>query len=74
LVTARQAAIERLARRWDDRPHSATSWPADLTAKYLRPATTETGSVTVKGAALSKGSRTALAQARLIDSHDRPLA
>ena len=46
----------------------------DLTTKYLRPVTTDTGRVVVTGTVLSKGSRTALAEARLTDSRDRLLA
>jgi uncharacterized protein (TIGR00369 family) len=46
----------------------------DLTTKYLRPVSAETGRVIVTGTVLSKGSRTALAEARLTDSHDRLLA
>jgi len=46
----------------------------DLTTKYLRPVTAETGRVIVTGTVLSKGSRTALAEARLTDSRDRLLA
>jgi acyl-coenzyme A thioesterase PaaI-like protein len=36
--------------------------------------TTLTGRVTVRGTVLSKGWRTALADARMTDSHDRLLA
>jgi len=46
----------------------------DLTVKYLRPVTTRTGRVTVAGTVLSRGSRTALAQAQLTDSGGRLLA
>jgi len=46
----------------------------DLTVKYLRPISAGTGRVTVTGTLLSKGSRTALAEARLTDSRDRLLA
>jgi uncharacterized protein (TIGR00369 family) len=46
----------------------------DLTAKYLRPVTAQTGRIIVRGTVLSRGSRTALAEARLTDSRDRLLA
>jgi uncharacterized protein (TIGR00369 family) len=46
----------------------------DLTTKYLRPITTATGEVTATGSVLSRGSRTALAQARLTDARGRLLA
>jgi uncharacterized protein (TIGR00369 family) len=46
----------------------------DLTTKYLRPITTETGVVTATGTVLSRGSRTALAQAHLTDGRGRLLA
>jgi len=46
----------------------------DLTSKYLRPVTAETGRVIVTGTVLSRGARTALAEARLTDGRDRLLA
>ena len=46
----------------------------DLTVKYLRPVTASTGRVVVTGTLLSRGSRTALAEARLTDSRGRLLA
>jgi uncharacterized protein (TIGR00369 family) len=46
----------------------------DLTTKYLRPVTTATGEVTATGTVLSRGSRTALAQAQLTDARGRVLA
>jgi len=46
----------------------------DLTVKYLRQVTATTGRVTVTGTVLSRGSRTALAQAQLADSGGRLLA
>jgi uncharacterized protein (TIGR00369 family) len=45
----------------------------DLTVKYLRPVTAETGRVTATGTVLSRGSRTALAEARLTDGRDHLL-
>ena len=45
----------------------------DLTVKYLRPVTAETGLITATGTVLSRGSRTALAEARLTDGRDRLL-
>jgi uncharacterized protein (TIGR00369 family) len=46
----------------------------DLSVKYLRPVTTKTGRMQAVGTVLTRGSRTALAQARLIDARDRLLA
>ena len=46
----------------------------DLVTTYLRPVTTSTGRVTAEGTVLSRGSRTALAQARLTDADGRLLA
>ncbi|MFG2887067.1 PaaI family thioesterase [Streptomyces sp. NPDC048297] len=46
----------------------------DLTVKFLRPITVDTGKVRAVGTVLSQGRRTALAQAELLDSTDRLLA
>jgi uncharacterized protein (TIGR00369 family) len=46
----------------------------DLVVKYLRPVTSDTGRVIVTGTVLSRGARTALAQAQLHDARDRLLA
>ncbi|MFE2100121.1 PaaI family thioesterase [Streptomyces sp. PTD9-10] len=46
----------------------------DLTLKFLRPITVETGKVRAIGTVLNSGRRTALAQAELGDSDDRLLA
>jgi uncharacterized protein (TIGR00369 family) len=46
----------------------------DLNARYLRPVTARTGRLVVTGTVLSRGSRTALAEARLTDSRDRLIA
>jgi uncharacterized protein (TIGR00369 family) len=46
----------------------------DLNSKYLRPVTIDTGRIVVTGTVLSRGSRTALAEAKLTDSRDRLLA
>src|SRR5262245_51435780 len=46
----------------------------DLTTKYLRPVTLATGRIIATGTVLSRGSRTALAEARLTDSRDNLLA
>jgi uncharacterized protein (TIGR00369 family) len=46
----------------------------DLNSRYLRPVTAATGRIVATGVVLSKGSRTALAEARLTDSRDRLLA
>ncbi|MFE3263976.1 PaaI family thioesterase [Streptomyces sp. NPDC059215] len=46
----------------------------DLTVKFLRPVTVDTGKVRAVGKVLNGGRRTALAQAELFDSADRLLA
>jgi len=46
----------------------------DLTLKFLRPITVDTGKVRAIGTVLHSGRRTALAQAELRDSEDRLLA
>jgi uncharacterized protein (TIGR00369 family) len=46
----------------------------DLTTKYLRPVTTDTGRITAEGRVLSRGTRTALAEAQLTDDDGRLLA
>jgi uncharacterized protein (TIGR00369 family) len=46
----------------------------DLTVKFLRPVTVDTGRVRAVGTVISGGRRTALAQARLVDAADRLLA
>ena len=46
----------------------------DLVTKYLRPVTTTSGRVTAEGTVISRGSRTALAEARLTDADGRLLA
>ncbi|GAA1422509.1 hotdog fold thioesterase [Streptomyces thermospinosisporus] len=46
----------------------------DLTLKFLRPITVDTGKVRAIGTVLNSGRRTALAQAELRDSEDRLLA
>jgi uncharacterized protein (TIGR00369 family) len=46
----------------------------DLNSRYLRPVTAATGRIIATGVVLSKGARTALAQARLTDERDRLLA
>ncbi|GAA1940252.1 PaaI family thioesterase [Kitasatospora viridis] len=46
----------------------------DLNVKFLRPITVDTGKVRAVGTVLTKGRRTALAQAELLDSEDRLLA
>jgi uncharacterized protein (TIGR00369 family) len=46
----------------------------DLTVKFLRPVTVETGQVTCVGTVLSRGRRTALAEAQLTDDNGRLLA
>ncbi|MFF7357164.1 PaaI family thioesterase [Streptomyces filipinensis] len=46
----------------------------DLSVKFLRPVTVDTGKVRAVGTILNQGRRTALAQAELFDSEDRLLA
>ena len=46
----------------------------DLATKYLRPVTLDTGRITAEGTVISRGSRTALAEARLTDADGRLLA
>ncbi|MDC2953955.1 MULTISPECIES: PaaI family thioesterase [Streptomyces] len=46
----------------------------DLTVKFLRPITADTGKVRAVGSVLNSGRRTALAEAQLFDSADRLLA
>jgi uncharacterized protein (TIGR00369 family) len=46
----------------------------DLTVKYLRPVTATTGRILATGTVLSRGSRTALAEAKLTDKRDRLMA
>jgi uncharacterized protein (TIGR00369 family) len=46
----------------------------DLVTKYLRPVTVDTGEITAVGTVVSRGARTALAEARLSDARGRLLA
>ena len=46
----------------------------DLTVKFLRPITVETGQLTCVGTVLSRGRRTALAEAQLFDENGKLLA
>jgi uncharacterized protein (TIGR00369 family) len=46
----------------------------DLTTKYLRPATVDSGLMRCEGAVISRGRTTALAEARLFDERSRLLA
>ncbi|WP_327421468.1 PaaI family thioesterase [Streptomyces sp. NBC_01527] len=46
----------------------------DLTVKFLRPVTVDTGRIRAVGTVVSSGRRTALAEARLLDEKDRLLA
>jgi uncharacterized protein (TIGR00369 family) len=46
----------------------------DLTTKFLRPVTVESGLLTCVGTVISRGRRTALAQAELTDETGRRLA
>ncbi len=46
----------------------------DLTVKFLRPVTVDSGRLRCEGAVLQRGRRTALAQAHLYDARDRLVA
>lgn len=46
----------------------------DLSVRFLRPVTVASGRLTCEGTVVSRGSRTAMAQARLTDTRDRLLA
>lgn len=46
----------------------------DLTVKFLRPVTVESGLLTCEGTVIQRGRRTALAQAQLTDGHGRLVA
>ncbi|TLS46335.1 PaaI family thioesterase [Streptomyces montanus] len=46
----------------------------DLTVKFLRPITVDTGTVRAIGTVVNRGRQTALAQAQLVDATDRLLA
>ncbi|MET9225867.1 PaaI family thioesterase [Lentzea sp. NPDC003310] len=46
----------------------------DLAVRFLRPITTDTGTVTCVGSVVQQGRRTALAEARLVDGAGRLLA
>ena len=46
----------------------------DLTAKFLRPVTVDSGLLTCEGTVLQRGRRTALAQAQLTDERGRLVA
>jgi uncharacterized protein (TIGR00369 family) len=46
----------------------------DLSVKYLRPVTVESGTLRCVGTVLQRGRRTALAEARLTDGADRLVA
>lgn len=46
----------------------------DLVTRFLRPVTTATGPITCTGSVLTRGSRTATAQAQVVDSAGRLLA
>ncbi|MDT3400140.1 PaaI family thioesterase [Streptomyces sp. B1866] len=55
-------------------PHGMAYVSLDLSVKFLRPVTVDTGKVRAIGTVRSSGRRTALAQAELYDSADRLLA
>ncbi len=46
----------------------------DLTVKFLRPATVESGMLRARGRVIQRGRRTALAEAQVFDSHDKLVA
>lgn len=55
-------------------PQGMATTSLDLTVKFLRPITVDTGPVRAIGTVVSKGRQTALAQAQLVDARDRLLA
>ncbi|WP_221356392.1 PaaI family thioesterase [Streptomyces beigongshangae] len=55
-------------------PRGTAYTSLDLSVKFLRPITVDTGKVRAVGTVLNSGRRTALAQAELLDSADRLLA
>ena len=55
-------------------PQGVAYTSLDLTVKFLRPITADTGKVRAVGSVLNSGRRTALAEAQLLDSADRLLA
>jgi uncharacterized protein (TIGR00369 family) len=46
----------------------------DLTVKFLRPVTVDSGRLRCEGSVIQRGRRTALAEARLYDAHGRQVA
>ncbi|MFH9008751.1 PaaI family thioesterase [Streptomyces afghaniensis] len=55
-------------------PQGVAYTSLDLTVKFLRPITVDTGPVRAIGTVVNKGRQTALAQAQLVDAKDRLLA
>ncbi|MFI6439146.1 PaaI family thioesterase [Streptomyces sp. NPDC050759] len=55
-------------------PHGMAYTSLDLTVKFLRRVTVDTGPVRAIGTVVNKGRQTALAQAQLVDAKDRLLA
>jgi uncharacterized protein (TIGR00369 family) len=55
-------------------PQGMTYTSLDLTVKFLRRITAETGTVRAVGTVVNKGRQTALGQAQLVDTKDRLLA
>ncbi|MFD9002292.1 PaaI family thioesterase [Streptomyces sp. NPDC059582] len=55
-------------------PHGAAYTSLDLTVKFLRKITVDTGRVRAIGTVVHGGRRTALAEAQLLDARDRLLA
>jgi uncharacterized protein (TIGR00369 family) len=55
-------------------PQGTAYTSLDLTVKFLRPITVDTGKVRAIGTVVSRGRQTALAQAQLVDEADRLLA
>lgn len=55
-------------------PQSTAYTSLDLTVKFLRPITVDTGKVRAIGTVISRGRQTALAPAQLVDEADRLLA
>jgi uncharacterized protein (TIGR00369 family) len=68
LDTAAAACVQTLL------PAGTSMTSVDLTVKYLRPVTADSGPLRAVGTVLSKGRRTALGQAELRDAADRLVA
>ncbi|WP_363324310.1 PaaI family thioesterase [uncultured Nocardioides sp.] len=62
------------ARSTPRSPRGRATPPSDLTVKFLRPATEASGRLRAVGRVVSRGRRTALAEAQLVDEAGRLVA